>query len=64
MRLKNQEIAKLLAKEIFKPRDEDSVTFALQLFVETAVLPDDITGYFEDEIEDYILAYLNDKRLM
>ncbi len=58
----NKEIANLLAKEIFKPHEEDSVTFALQLFVETAVLPIDITGYFEDEIEDYILYYLNIKR--
>jgi hypothetical protein len=54
----NKEIAMLLARETFKPHKEHSIGYAIQLFVEKTVLPDEIDAYNVEEIEKYILKFL------
>jgi hypothetical protein len=51
-------MAELLAKHCFAPQKVDSLGFAIQLFIEQAVLPVEINGYTESEIKAYIIDYL------
>jgi hypothetical protein len=51
-------MAELLAKHCFAPQKVDSLGFAIQLFIEKAVLPVEIDGYTEAEIKAYITDYL------
>lgn len=54
----NNEIASLLARETFKSHKEHSVEYAIQLFVEKVVLPDEVDSYSTEEIEKYIIKFL------
>ena len=51
-------MAKLLAKHCYSPQKLDSVGFAVQLFIEMVVLPNE-NSYDEAEMEVHILNYLN-----
>ena len=58
VRLANDEIAKLVAREVYNP-GRSNTDFAIQLFVESTVLSDDCQGYTMEGLERRILAHLN-----
>lgn len=57
-KLSNEEIAKLVAEQVYNP-GKGKVDFAVQLFVEETVLSDDCQGYTVEGLERRILAHLN-----
>jgi hypothetical protein len=56
----NQEIAKRVTNMIFKPKEEESDLFAVQLFVEKVVLPNNVNTYTKNELESRIINYLQE----
>lgn len=60
--MKNEQIAKILAKSCYEPKREGSLEHAIQVFLEYSALPLDIDSYTKEQIEEYILIYLNERR--
>jgi hypothetical protein len=58
--MKNEDIAKLLADHCYNPQNND-FGFAVQLFVEKTVLPENLKSYNKKQMEEYILNYLKEK---
>ena len=58
--MNNQEIAKKVTNIVFKPKEEESDLFAVQLFVEKVILPNNINTYTKGELEIRIINYLQE----
>jgi len=58
--MNNQEIAKKVTNIVFKPKEEESDLFAIQLFVEKVILPEGIDTYVKRELESRIINYLQE----
>lgn len=56
-----KEMATRLADICYAPKEHNSKEHAMQLFIEEHVLPKDCTGYTDDEMSEYIVAYLESK---
>lgn len=54
----NRQIAEKLARVCFKPKDGTSDLFAFQLFIETLVLPKNCLSYSKEDLEGWILNYM------
>jgi hypothetical protein len=59
MNLTDRDVATILAKKIFytNTKKED---FALQLFIEQLVLPEDCNSYGLDELTEYIMDFMGE----
>jgi hypothetical protein len=57
-KMSHEEIAHYISQRVYNPCRTYG-DFALQLFVEKTVLPDDCNSYSGDEMRVYILDFLN-----
>ena len=58
LNMKNEEIAKLVAEQVYSP-GKTRTDFAVQFFVENTVLSKDCQGYTVEGLERRILVHLN-----
>lgn len=56
--MKKEEIAKLLGHHCFNANSSD-LDYAIQLFIEKVTLANEVESYNAEEMEKYILTYLN-----
>lgn len=57
MNLTDRDVAKLIAAKVYNPnlkKDE----FALQLFIESLVLPENCSSYDEEGLTEYIMDFM------
>lgn len=60
MDLTKEEIAKLMTELIFK-NNITKKEYALQVFMEALILPEDVTTYGEETFEKYLLDFMGNK---
>lgn len=60
--MKNQEIAKIVAKMVYEPKKSNKdPMFAIQILVEKLFIPEDLNFFGLEEIETYLLLALESK---
>lgn len=52
-----------LAQICYRPKTEDDDEYAVQLFVEALVLPENLVQYTEEEIRECIESFINNSKM-
>lgn len=52
-----------LAQICYRPKTEDDDDYAVQLFVEALVLPENLVQYTEEEIRECIESFINNSKM-
>ena len=56
--MKKEEIARIIADRVYFPREDGTFEYAVQLFMEKVVLPDEVESWDAETMEKYILEFL------
>ena len=57
MKLTKKEIANLIAEKLYNPT-KNKTDYAFQLFIESAVLPDDCNDYDDKKLVKYLMDFM------
>jgi len=56
--MKKEDIARIIADRIFFPLEDGTFEYAVQLFMEYVVMPDETDSWDAETMEKYILDFL------